>query len=249
MFYNEPLDISAELWTEILADKKVTTEKDMDVLSLIYRSKNHEMRASDIALMVKARNHGAINLQIYNFSKRVLEKTRVKPSWMKEEQYRWWHVPFLGYDDEDRRHFPWIMRPELVTAFDNILGFDEAEIPTPEEISEKDSPPLPEGSVSRVLVNRYERNKQARDACIAHYGNVCIACGFDFEQMYGAIGKNKIHVHHLIPLSRIQQKYIVDPVQDLQPICPNCHLIIHSKTEPFTIEEVKEMIKNSHRKK
>jgi 5-methylcytosine-specific restriction protein A len=67
--------------------------------------------------------------------------------------------------------------------------------------------------------------------------------------MYGAIGENKIHVHHLKPLSILQEKYVPNPVQDLRPVCPNCHLIIHSKTEPFTIEEVKQMIKNSHGEK
>lgn len=245
MLYNNPLDINTKLWIKLLDDKTVTYEKDMDVLSLVYRSKNHEMRASDIAPLVKVRNHGAINLQIYNFSKRVLEKTGIKPSWMKEKQYSWWHVPFLGYPDEDGRHFPWIMRPELVQAFENILGSEETEISFPEELVNKDSTPLLEGAVSTVLVNRYERNKKARDACVAHYGNRCTVCGFNFEQMYGAIGKNKIIVHHLIPQASKQAEYEVDPVHDLRPVCPNCHLIIHSKIEPFTLEEVKIMIENS----
>jgi len=249
MLYNYPLDISTELWIKLLEDPEVTYEKDKEVLSLVYQSKNHEMRASDIASMIKVRHYGAINLQIYNFSKRVLEKTRVKPSWMKEEQYNWWHVPFLGYDDKDGSHFPWIMRSELVTAFDNITGSVETEIPSPEELITKNIVPLPEGATRTVSVNRYERNKKARDACVAHYGNRCIICGFNFEQVYGAIGKNKIIVHHLTPLSNIQKEYVVDPVHDLCPVCPNCHLIIHSKIEPFMIEEVKKMIMSCQKKK
>ncbi|WP_366515217.1 HNH endonuclease [Methanoculleus sp.] len=104
---------------------------------------------------------------------------------------------------------------------------------------------LSEGTVSQVFVNRYERSKQARTACIEHHGCRCAVCGFDFEKVYGPIGQNKIHVHHLIPLSGIRQEYEIDPVRDLRPVCPNCHLIIHSKREPFTIEEMKGMIRFS----
>lgn len=244
-FWNEPLDISTGLWSELIEDKNVTHEKDLEVLSLVYRSKNHEMRASDIASQVGARNHGAINLQIYHFSRRVLEKTGVNPSWMKNEQHMWWHVPFLGYRDNDGRHFPWIMREELVEAFDKILGSKETEITSPDELPPNNSMPFIEGAGRKISVNRYERSKKARDACVAHYGTCCVICGFNFEQVYGPIGKGKIVVHHLIPQSYKQDEYVVDPVHDLRPVCPNCHLIIHAKTEPFTIDEVKGMIYNS----
>ncbi len=246
MFYNDPLDISTELWTKLLKDKKVTTEKDMEILSLVYRSKNHEMHASDIANKLNVSHWGTINLQIYHFSERVLAKTGVKPSWMKKNKKNWWHIPFLGC--EKPRHFEWILRHELVTAFENILGSEEIEIISPDELMIDTSMPLTEGAASTVLVNRYERNKKARDACVAHYGNCCTICCFNFEQIYGAIGKNRIIVHHLVPQSSKQKEYVVDPVHDLRPVCPNCHLIIHSKIEPFMIEDVKKMIENYHKK-
>jgi hypothetical protein len=37
-----------------------------------------------------------------------------------------------------------------------------------------------EGSVRRVLVNAYERDAGARQACLDHYGYDCICCGFNF---------------------------------------------------------------------
>lgn len=239
-FYDAPLNISADLWTKLLEDEKVTTEKDIEVLSLVYRSKNNEMTASEIAQKLNVSHYVIINYQIYRFSKRVLEKTGVIPSWMRNRQFRWWHVPFWGY--EKRPLFSWIMRPELVKAFDNILGSEKNDLISPDELTNPDSTPFLEGAVKTVTVNRYERNKKARDACIDHYGNVCTICGFNFEQIYGEIGKNKIIVHHLVPQSCKQEEYVIDPVHDLRPICPNCHLIIHSKNEPFTIEEVKTMI-------
>jgi 5-methylcytosine-specific restriction protein A len=42
-----------------------------------------------------------------------------------------------------------------------------------------------------------------------------------------------------------QGEYEVDPIRDLRPVCPNCHLIIHSKKVPFTVEEVKNMLRKA----
>jgi predicted HNH restriction endonuclease len=88
----------------------------------------------------------------------------------------------------------------------------------------------------------YERNPEARRRCIEHHGASCCVCGFNFEQKFGAVAQGFIHVHHLKPLSEIQQEYDVDPVADLRPICPNCHAIIHLGGKTRSIEEVKSLI-------
>jgi 5-methylcytosine-specific restriction protein A len=43
-------------------------------------------------------------------------------------------------------------------------------------------------------------------------------------------------------LSQIGEKYTLNPINDLRPVCPNCHAIIHKKNPPFTIDEVKKFI-------
>lgn len=90
------------------------------------------------------------------------------------------------------------------------------------------------------MVNSYERNPIARKKCIEHYGAKCAVpnCSFDFEELYGGIGKGFIHVHHLTQLSDIGQGYEVDPVKDLRPVCPNCHAMLHQKNPPYTINEL-----------
>lgn len=100
-----------------------------------------------------------------------------------------------------------------------------------------------EGSLRQVTVNAYERDSEARQKCIDFHGLSCKICGFDFEKTYGKSGKGFIHVHHLKPLSEIGEKYEVDPILDLYPVCPNCHGIIHRRKTPYSIEEVKQMIK------
>jgi hypothetical protein len=96
-----------------------------------------------------------------------------------------------------------------------------------------------EGSIQSVLINKYERNIKAREKCIEHYGVSCKACGLDFKKEYGQIGEGFIHVHHLIPVSDIGESYKVDPINDLIPVCPNCHAMIHKREPPYSIEEIK----------
>ena len=99
-----------------------------------------------------------------------------------------------------------------------------------------------EGAKKQIVVNAYERNSVAREQCIAYYGYKCSVCGFDFGKTYGEIGERYIHVHHLKPLSEIGQQYLVDPITDLRPVCPNCHAMIHKRTPPYRIDELKKII-------
>lgn len=99
-----------------------------------------------------------------------------------------------------------------------------------------------EGAVSQVLVNVYERDSQARKICINYYGLNCHVCEFNFEKIYGERGAGFIHVHHLRPIS--EGKYILNPVDDLRPVCPNCHAMIH-RYGLLSIEELKALIKGN----
>lgn len=117
---------------------------------------------------------------------------------------------------------------------------------TPREITYPDDIPTgiihKEGAAKSIQVNRYERDSEARLKCIKHYGFDCVVCGMNLKNVYGEIGKNYIHVHHLIPISSIGEEYVVDPVRDLRPVCPNCHSMLHRKNPPYSIEELSSMI-------
>lgn len=101
-----------------------------------------------------------------------------------------------------------------------------------------------EGVAKRVLVNRYERSQPAREECLKLYGYSCMACGFNFEENFGDLGKGQIHVHHTVPISSINEKYQVDPANHLIPLCPNCHHMIHRREPPFSLQELKNIIKS-----
>ena len=102
-----------------------------------------------------------------------------------------------------------------------------------------------EGGTKVVTLNKYERNNNARRACIDYYGAVCVVCKVNLEHVYGLIARGIIHIHHLLPISLAGENYMVDPVNDLRPVCPNCHSVIHTKNPPYSIEEVREMVRNN----
>ncbi len=103
---------------------------------------------------------------------------------------------------------------------------------------------FPEGALSRIEVNRYERDSRARRACLNRWGYRCAVCEFSFEERYGPIGKEFIHVHHILELSQAPADYHVNPVAELRPICPNCHAMIHRGTgRALTIDELKKLLR------
>lgn len=130
--------------------------------------------------------------------------------------------------------------PSLENAFDT--DFYVGEKLFPEEVPDHDI--YFEGAVQKVSVNKYERDRNARAACIAIYGTTCFVCDFNFGLVYGPSGEGIIHVHHLKPFNEIREEYAVDPARDLRPVCPNCHAMIHSKNPQYSIEQMKEIVQH-----
>lgn len=119
---------------------------------------------------------------------------------------------------------------------------DALECPAlPEEVDGRDG--FPEGTLQQVLVNKFERSPRARAACLAAHGFSCVVCEMNFEEAYGEVAKNFIHVHHLRPLASIKASYEVDPINDLRPVCPNCHAVIHMGGDVRTIEATRALLK------
>lgn len=112
----------------------------------------------------------------------------------------------------------------------------------PPEQYDDETESFEEGRSRRLAITTYERNKGARKKCLDKHGFLCAVCHFDFEARYGVVGKECIHVHHLVEISTIGENYMVNAVKDLVPVCPNCHYVIHRRRPAFTIDEVKDMI-------
>lgn len=87
-----------------------------------------------------------------------------------------------------------------------------------------------------------QRNQSARKKCIEHYGCKCAACGIVMKDIYGEIGENFIEVHHLNPIHLFDDLHVVDYKEDLIPLCPNCHAMIHKLADPGDIRTLRNII-------
>jgi len=67
----------------------------------------------------------------------------------------------------------------------------------------------------------------------------------NFASVYGGVGDGFIHVHHIVPVSVIGTGYIINPIDDLVPVCPNCHAMLHRKDPPYSVEEMKLIIRKN----
>jgi 5-methylcytosine-specific restriction protein A len=101
-----------------------------------------------------------------------------------------------------------------------------------------------EGLKKQVSVNKYERSSIARGKCIEAHGLACQICSFNFERIYGPLGKNFIHVHHITPIHTIGKNYKIDYVKDLIPVCPNCHAMLHRKINGkfYSVDDLKKLL-------
>lgn len=155
----------------------------------------------------------------------------------------WWPVLSTGWrEDRKPKLYTWRMLPEVAEALEKLHWVEGAACSIPQEVDEPNR--YYEGAVSTIPVVEYERSGKARDACVAHYGRKCAACGLCLADVYGDAAEGLIHVHHLRQLASITRQYQVDPIADLRPVCPNCHAVIHSRRPlPYSIEEVAAMLK------
>lgn len=153
---------------------------------------------------------------------------------------------YLFYRSDNRNSFTFagnVRAAEVreVQPVEVLWELSPSDIPLTEELREPGR--FLEGAVRRVTVNAYERDRSARNECVSHYGPVCSVCQFRFVDRYGEIGRDFIHVHHLVSLASIGAEYRVDPVKDLRPVCPNCHAMLHTHEPPLPIEELKRRLR------
>jgi 5-methylcytosine-specific restriction protein A len=129
---------------------------------------------------------------------------------------------------------------KILKKYSHLLG---QEIEYPDELKESSKLKYIEGAKKKVIVNAYERDSAARVKCLEIHGYLCSVCNFDFLKEYGELGRNYIHVHHITDLSTVGKEYEVDPKNDLVPVCPNCHSMLHRDAKPArTVEELKSVM-------
>ena len=187
------------------------------------------------ALMVEkgARIELSINRQTYD--------PRIPHQWPNEWKDLYCRITKSPIINEDEEFDPsMIVSRWAVPIFGMFLSLVDI-VP----INDYSENPL-EGAVSQVTTNRYERNPINRQLCLTAHGYSCQICGFNFEDVYGELGKEFIHVHHIVPVSASHGEYRINPVKDLIPVCPNCHAMLHRSDPPIQPENLLDILKSRH---
>ncbi|MCL2298933.1 MAG: HNH endonuclease [Firmicutes bacterium] len=127
--------------------------------------------------------------------------------------------------------------------YDYVTGSNLPDPIYPDEVLD-DSVKHKEGKQRQVTINIYERDQKSREECIRHYGAKCTVCGIDFGKAYGPEFKGMIHVHHLKMISGTDGEYEINPIDDLRPVCPNCHMVLHKrKNDPYKPEHIEQELR------
>lgn len=164
----------------------------------------------------------------------IVNRYGVGKGWIHKSQGGW------GITSSGRKYVDKLgARPQRKVA-GPVEKLREAHLPA-EEVTSRGSEFI-EGATRRIRVNAYERNRNARAGCIRHYGVDCVVCGFNFERTFGSAFAGFIHVHHVKPIAARGEKYVLNAVADLRPVCPNCHAVIHQKDPPFSIDQTRKML-------
>ena len=186
----------------------------------------------------------------YKFKK---NSTKVLATPITAEMFKTIDAEFKGFNQSHQRK-PVGLLPalfELINTHKGTVQKKELDTNIPEEIDESEVSNLKEGQKKQIVVNAYERNPQARRRCLAYYSKInngkikCQICGFDFGEVYGQEFEGKIHIHHIKEIATIGEEYVIDATKDLIPICPNCHLVAHSRKPALQPDEIKRLLEHN----
>lgn len=237
------IPITKEQFKEALLAKGVLSIHRIKVLKSLYETSYCKATSREIGKRIGEKT-GTINLRFGKIGHTVADYLKIVPEKTRAGSPMWWSVLADGIPDANG--FNWKLKENLITAINELGLFHEPNF-YPDDVDIRKYE-YPEGWLKKVLVNAYERNSEARDLCIEHHGLNCHVCNINFEEIYGEIGKDFIHVHHKVSISSYKgRRYQVNPKEDLVPVCPNCHAMIHRKDPPFSIEEIANLKKRNNK--
>ena len=116
------------------------------------------------------------------------------------------------------------------------------------EISVLDDSIVREGQLMTRSVEYRTRSRELRNTAVEYYsesGRIrCLACYFEFARAYQAIGEGVIQIHHIKPVSFMRGEPLSreDALANVRPLCANCHQMVHTKTPPIPICDLRSMV-------
>lgn len=112
-------EISTETWIELLQDKEIFWESDLEYILKMYEL-GGEATASKLAEEL-GRHYSSFNTPVVQLAKRVLHATDNPAPKRRDGGDSFWCVLFEG-EYEDHHRFKWILKPNLKEAIKDVFG-------------------------------------------------------------------------------------------------------------------------------
>jgi hypothetical protein len=101
-----------------------------------------------------------------------------------------------------------------------------------------DDPRAIEGYEQDRIITTHSRNRLLVEQCKQRDNNTCRACAFCLL----VHGQYVIECHHVNPLSQNGER--LSSIDELVCLCPTCHRIAHKRSKPFSVVEIKKLIRH-----
>lgn len=102
-----------------------------------------------------------------------------------------------------------------------------------------------EGFRTEIIKEVSKRHKSLVELAKRKYGKKCSVCEFDFGKTFGNHGDGFIEIHHLKPIAKGKRQ---TTIEDVRPVCPNCHRMLHRGNVLLSIEDLKKIINKEKNK-
>lgn len=247
-------EIPINQWLTLFQNETIFTKERFKVLGLFYNELNHKSSCYDLAkkyfgikefdyLENVTKLAQSFNAFITGLGRSISKKLNINCG---TQGHSYYILVMNGkyITNENGKHFEWTLLPNLVNALDIYFNNLNNEFISIVEETIIDSETHTEGKKISYYTSKYERNTINRDKAKKIHGYNCAVCGFNFEKVYGNLGKDYIEVHHIKPLSTLNEEVKINPKTDLICVCANCHRMLHrKKSEILTVEQLKDILK------
>ena len=96
-------------------------------------------------------------------------------------------------------------------------------------------------TIVRKTISRKRSQKLRKEALLRH-GTSCKACEMSFPDRYIGLKIECIELHHINPISKGVR---CSSIEDLIPLCPNCHRVAHTTIPPMPLKTLRNKITKS----
>jgi len=206
----------------------------------------NRITATELARAAGYAGYEAANLQYGKLARRICEALQFTPPVGNSGEPTFTYVLATSMKTPSQ-DWVWTLHEVVVVALQPLEPpaaldqKDEFRPVYPDEVPE--NPKYLEGAVIQRFVNARERDPEARAACIDYWGANCAVCEVDASAIYGVDSVRFIHVHHMQPLSSLTIPTLTDPKNDLRPVCPNCHTVLHMTQPPLSISALRDAMR------